>query len=432
MTPSDPSPDSAAGIPELTEHLFRHEAGKLVSALTGIFGTARLQLAEDVVQEAMVRALQTWPYHGIPVNPAAWLMQTAKNRALDVIRREKFLIEKQPQIIVSLEHWSADPVEVAVHDDEITDDRLRLIFACCHPLVPADDQTALALRTLCGFSPAEIAKAYLTSEVAIAKRLTRARQKIRDLGIPFEIPSGTELAPRLDGVLRVLYLLFNEGYKASTGDNLVREDLCAEAIRLTSLLASHPASETPRTHALLALMLLNAARLPGRVDAEGNVLRLAEQDRSTWLRPMIAQGLRHLGQAAVGNALSEYHLQAVIAACHATADDDASTDWPGILARYDQLVAIDDSPVIALNRAVAVAKVHGPAAGIEAVEQIRRRKPLDSYYLVHAVLGEFEAQLGHFQAAVGHLQKALELAEVKSEQSFLLKQLQSCEAHPSP
>ncbi|MES2661125.1 MAG: sigma-70 family RNA polymerase sigma factor [Verrucomicrobiota bacterium] len=423
---------TAAEIPKLTEHLFRHEAGKLVSALTGIFGTARLQLAEDVVQEAMVRALQTWPYHGIPANPAAWLMQTAKNRALDVIRREKFFHDKQPEIIATLDQWSGDPDAAPTHDDEIKDDRLRLIFACCHPLVPADDQTALALKTLCGFSPAEIAKAYLTTEVAIAKRLTRARQKIRDLGIPFEIPSGTELATRLDGVLQVLYLLFNEGYKASSGDNLVREDLCAEAIRLTSLLASHPATDPPRTHALLALMLLNAARLPGRVDSGGNILRLTEQDRSTWHRPMIAQGLKHLARAADGDALSEYHLQAIIAACHATAADDASTDWPGILARYDQWQEINDSPVIALNRAVALAKVHGPAAGIEAVEAIRHRKPLDSYYLVHAVLGEFEAQLGHSQTAVRHLQKALDLAEVKSEQSFLLKQLQGYEAHPSP
>ncbi|RYD21410.1 MAG: sigma-70 family RNA polymerase sigma factor [Verrucomicrobiaceae bacterium] len=415
----------------MTEHLFRHEAGKLVSALTGIFGTARLQLAEDVVQEAMVRALQTWPYHGIPANPAAWLMQTARNRALDVIRREKFFHDKQPEIIASLENWSNEATAAPRHDDEIKDDRLRLIFACCHPLVPQDDQTALALKTLCGFSPGEIARAYLTTEAAIAKRLTRARQKIQDLGIPFEIPSGEELAPRLDGVLQVLYLLFNEGYKATSGDNLVREDLCAEAIRLGSLLVSHPSADQPRTHALLALMLLNAARLPGRVDSRGNILRLTEQDRSTWHRPMIAQGLKHLASSASGDELSEYHLQAIIAASHATAADDASTDWNGILARYDQWLEINDSPVIALNRAVAIAKVHGPTAAIEAVAAIENRKSLENYYLAHAVLGELHARLGHFQAAVVHLQKALDLTDLKSEQSFLLKQLQGYEAHPS-
>ena len=428
MTPPD------LAIPKLAEHLFRHEAGKLVSVLTGIFGMARLQLAEDVVQEAMVRALQTWPYHGIPANPAAWLMQTAKNRALDLIRREKSFHDKQPEIIASLDRWSGDPATAAPprFDDEIHDDRLRLIFACCHPMISRDDQTALALKTLCGFSPAEIASAFLTTEAAVNKRLTRARQKIRDQGIPFEIPTGAELATRLDGVLQVLYLLFNEGYKASSGDNLVREDLCAEAIRLATLLAGHPSADQPGTHALLALMLLNAARLPGRMDSAGNILRLKEQDRSTWHQPMISQGLLHLARAAEGDTLSEYHLQAMIAASHATAADDAATDWPGILARYDQWLAINDSPVIALNRAVALAKVHGPAAGIEAVESIRPRKPLEAYYLVHAVLGEFEAQLGHFQAAAAHLQKALDLAEVKSEQAFLLKQLQGYEAHPSP
>lgn len=431
---TEPLPDTPpdTGVPRLTEHLFRHEAGKLVSALTGIFGMGRLQLAEDVVQEAMVRALQTWPYHGVPANPAAWLMQTARNRALDIIRREKSFQDKQPEIIATLEQWSADPDTAAQSgfEDEIKDDRLRLIFACCHPLVSLDDQTALALRTLCGFSPAEIARAYLTTEAAIAKRLTRARQKIRDLGLPFEIPSGTELAPRLESVLHVLYLLFNEGYKASSGDNLIREDLCAEAIRLTTLLADHPSADQPRTHALLALMLLNAARLPGRVDSRGNILRLTEQDRATWHRPMIAQGLAHLDLSATGESLSEYHLQAIIAASHATAADDASTDWPAILARYDQWLEINNSPVIALNRAVALAKVHGPAAGVEAVQAIGNRKPLENYYLVHAVLGEFEAQLGHYQTAVRHLQKALELADLKSEQSFLLKQLQGYEAHP--
>lgn len=424
-------PASVSGVPRMTEHLFRHEAGKLVSALTAIFGMSRLQLAEDVVQDAMIRALQTWPYHGIPENPAAWLMQTAKNRALDVIRREKFFNEKQPEIIASLESWSGGADEEAPgFEDEIKDHRLRLIFACCHPQISLEDQTALALKTLCGFSPKEIAKAYLTSEAAIEKRLTRARKKIKDLALPFEIPSGTELPARLDSVLQVLYFLFNEGYKASSGENLIREDLCTEAIRLGTLVAGHPSLALPHTHALQALMLLNAARLPGRSDSDGNILRLKDQDRSTWHKPMIGQGLLHLARAAEGEHLSEYHLQAVIAATHATAPDDASTDWPGILARYNQWMELNDSPVIALNRAVALAKVEGPAAGIAAVEAIKSCKSLEGYYLVHAVLGEFEAQLEHYQQAVKHLQRALDLAEVKSEQSFILKQLQGYEAHP--
>jgi RNA polymerase sigma factor (sigma-70 family) len=425
----DQSPVPSSEIPQLAERLFRHEAGKLVSSLTGIFGMDRLQLAEDVVQEALVRALQTWPYSGIPENPAGWLMQTAKNRALDVIRREKFFHDKQPEIITSLEHWSSDPGDghLPQFEDELKDDRLRLMFACCHPLIPSDDQTALALKTLCGFSPTEIAAAFLTTEPAIAKRLTRARQKIRDLGIPFEIPSGRELSPRLDGVLQTLYLLFNEGYKASRGDNLIREELCHEAIRLAALLAGHPSADQPRTHALIALMLLNASRLQSRTDAEGKMLRLKEQDRSTWDRMMIGKGLRHLQRAATGEDLSEYHLQAGIAACHATAPDYASTDWVRILAHYDQWTRINPSPVVALNRAVALAHVEGPEAGITAVQAIQKQGQLKSYYLVYAVLGEFETQLQHFQAAATHFQKALQLSEVKSEQSFLSKRLQDSE-----
>jgi RNA polymerase sigma factor (sigma-70 family) len=414
-------------ISRLTEHLFRLEAGKLVSVLTGVFGIDHLQLAEDVVQEALVRAFRTWPYYGIPKNPAAWITQTAKNLAYDLLRREKLFREKQTEIAVSVEQWSGDSVtdESPLFDTEIKDDRLRLIFACCHPLIPQEAQTALALKTLCGFSAAEIAKAFLTTEAAIAKRLTRTRQKIRELRIPFEIPSGEEFSVRLNGVLQTLYLLFNEGYKASSGENLVREDLCHEGIRLATLLAEHPLANQPRTHALVALMLLNAARLPARVDTEGNILRLKEQERSKWSRPMIERGIIHLGQAATGDELSEYHIQAGIAACHCMAEDYQSTDWSRILSLYDQWSKMNNSPVVALNRAVAVANVNGPGAGIEAVEAIQNRGELDSYYLLYAVLGEFEAQLHRLEAAVAHFRKALQLTEVKSERVFLSEKVRA-------
>ena len=418
-------------ISRLTEHLFRLEAGKLVSVLTGLFGIDHLQLAEDVVQEALVRAFRTWPYYGIPKNPAAWITQTAKNLAYDLLRREKLFREKQPEIVVSIEQSSASPVvdDGPLFDTEIKDDRLRLIFACCHPLLPQESQTALALKTLCGFSAAEIAKAFLTTKAAIAKRLTRTRQKIRELKIPFEIPSGEEFSGRLDGVLQTLYLLFNEGYKASSGENLIREDLCYEAIRLASLLAEHPSANQPRTHALVALMLLDAARLSARVDAKGHILRLMEQDRSKWSRPLIDRGMIHLGLAAAGDELSEYHIQAGIAACHCLAVDYESTDWPRILSLYDQWARMDKSPVIALNRAVAVANVNGPAAGIQAVEAIKNRGELESYYLLYAVLGEFEAQLEHFQTAVGHFRKALQLTEVRSERVFLTEKVRTLSLH---
>jgi len=411
-------------ISRLTDHLFRHEAGKLISILTGIFGINRLQLAEDVVQEALIRALRTWPYTGVPQNPAAWLTQTAKNLALDVIRREKLFHDKEPQIVAFMEQWPAESDESPMFENEIKDGRLRLMFACCHPALSAEDQSALALKTLCAFSPAEIGKAFLTTEAAIAKRLTRAKQKIRDEHIPFEIPAGNELSRCLDGVLQTLYLLFNEGYKASSGDHLIREELCSEAIRLASLLAEHPAGNQPRTHALTALMLLNAARLSGRTDSEGNILRLKEQDRSTWNQAMIARGMQHLSLSAAGNELTPYHLQAAIAACHCAAPDYQSTDWQKILSLYDQLLELDGSPIIALNRAVAVANVHGAQEGLEAVQAIRNGGQLNSYYLLYAVMGELESQLNHFDAAVENFRKALELAELTSEQSFLSKRLE--------
>ena len=426
---SENEADSHPEVNGLTDHLFRHESGRIVSILTGIFGIERLQLAEDVVQEAMVRALQTWPYYGVPKNPAAWLTQTAKNLALDVIRREKNFQHKQEQIIGTFEQWGGEGTEgEAAFESEIRDDRLRLMFACCHPVIPPEAQAALALKTLCGFSPAEIAKAFLTTEAAIAKRLTRARQKIKEWRVPFEIPSGEEMGPRLEGVLQTLYLLFNEGYKASSGPSLIREELCREAIRLAVLLANHPAITQPRVNALAALMLLNAARLPSRLDQEGKILRLEEQDRSRWDRAMIAQGMFHLARSAAGNELSEYHLQAGIAAVHSAAQDYPSTDWPQILALYDRLIELDDSPVVALNRAVALAQVQGPRAGIDAIEKMRHQRTLETYYLLYAVLAEFEYQLSDFQAAATHLRKALQFTELEAERSLLTQRLRQCEA----
>ncbi len=410
----------------MVEHLFRHEAGKMVATLTRIFGIEHLSLAEDVVQEALARALQTWPFYGVPKNPSAWIMRASRNLALDVVRRRKVFQNKQAEIIRLMDRQSTAPDEAIFSEDEISDDRLRLMFVCCHPAIPADAQAALALKTLGGFGVREISGAFLTSDAAIAKRLTRAKQKIREAQIPFEIPAGEELAPRLESVLQSLYLLFNEGYKASTGDNLVRDELCDEAIRLAELLVQHRTGNQPKTHALLALMLLNAARFPTRLDSEGNLLRLKEQDRTRWNQLMIARGMFHFAQSAAGDELSEYHLQAGIAACHCAAKDYESTDWRQILSLYDRLTEFDQSPVVALNRAVAVAKIHGPQAGIAAVAAIRSSQKLKSYYLLYAVLGEFESQLDHKQTAAEHFRRSFELAETKSERAFLLKRLQSC------
>jgi RNA polymerase sigma factor (sigma-70 family) len=414
-------------ISQIVEHLFRHESSKMVATLTGIFGIEHLTLAEDVVQEALARALQTWPFYGVPENPAAWIMRASRNLALDVVRRQKVFRDKEPEIIRLMERESSASETPGVGEKEITDDTLRMMFVCCHPQIPAEDQVALALKTLCGFAPAEIGKAFLTSEAAIAKRLVRAKQKIRDARILFEIPEGEELARRLDGVLQSLYLLFNEGYKASSGEKLVREDVCQEAIRLTNLLAQHSAGNRPKTHALLALMLLNAARIPSRVDDDGNLLRLQEQDRTRWDRSMIARGMFHIAQSAAGNEISEYHLQAGIAACHCAAQNYAATDWRHILELYDRLIEFDNSPVVALNQAVALAEVNGPQAGLDSVNAIEDLKSLENYYLLHAVLGEFELRLNHLDAAAKHFRKSLHFAEIKSERAFLSKRIQACE-----
>jgi RNA polymerase sigma-70 factor (ECF subfamily) len=416
----------SAGVSRLVEHLFRHESGKMVATLTRIFGVEHWNLAEDVVQEALSRALQTWPYRGVPENPSAWIMRASRNLALDVIRREKTFRAKEAEITRLIER-DGSPSEVAIFaDQQIADDRLRMMFVCCHPVIPPEAQVALALKTLCGFSVTEISHAFLTTEAAIAKRLTRAKQKIQNAQVAFEIPTGDELERRLDSVLQSVYLLFNEGYKASSGDKLVREELCQEAIRLTELLAQHPAGNQPKTHALLALMLLNAARIPGRADEEGNLVRLEEQDRKRWDQEMIARGMSHLRHSAAGEALSEYHLQAGIAACHATAIDYSATDWSKILTLYDRLIEFDDSPVVALNRAVAVANVWGPEAGLQTVHAIRGLEKLRAYYLFYAVIGELEMRLNNYEAAAEQFRKAFELAETKSERAFLLKRLECC------
>jgi RNA polymerase sigma-70 factor (ECF subfamily) len=416
-----------AEVSRVVEHLFREESGKMVATLTRIFGIEHLTLAEDVVQEALARALQTWPFYGVPQNPSAWIMRASRNLALDVVRREKVFREKQPEIIRIMDRPSTSPDAAVFGDQEIADDRLRMMFLCCHPALPAEAQVALALKTLCGFSITEISRAFLTSEAAIAKRLTRAKQKIREAKLAFEIPAGEELAKRLDAVLQSLYLLFNEGYKASEGEKLVREDICQEAIRLTTLLAQHPAGNRPVTHALLALMLLNAARIPARADEEGNLVRLQDQDRSRWDSSKIANGMFHLARSTAGEEITEYHLQAGISACHCAAKDYESTDWPQILSLYDRLAAFDDSPVVALNRAVAVANVHGPAEGIAAIEAIPDRSQLESYYLLYAVLGEFEERRANFSAAADYFRRALKLTGVKSEHAFLSSRVKVCE-----
>ncbi len=406
----------------VTEHFFRHEGARLVATLTSHLGTHRLQLAEDVVQEALVRALQTWPYRGVPDNPAAWLTQAAKNLALDALRREQRWQEKQAEITAEQERWLSSN-DSMIERHSIADDTLRMLFVCFHPQLSSEAQMALALRTVCGLSPGEIAAAFLTSEAAIAKRLVRARQRIRELALPFAVPDDTELPTRLDGVLGALYLLFNEGYKASSGDRLVREDLCREAIRLTDHVSTHSATTAPRAFALLALMQLNASRLRARTDDAGNLLRLHEQNRTAWDQQLIAQGIASLSRATAGDTVSAYHLEAAISACHCLAVDDANTDWPRILGLYDQLVAQNTSPIVAMNRAVAVARVHGPEQGLKALAAIADRSTLEAYHLYHAICGTFAAELGRTAEALTHFKQAGNLATLPAEREFIARRV---------
>ncbi len=410
-----------AQVSGLVEHLFREESGKIIAALTGSFGLRNLELIEDAVQEALLKALRLWSFGNVPPNPPAWLMQVARNQMLDHLRRDRTWREKEDAI--SHEHEKSQAPEEIFSDDEIRDDQLRMIFACCHPALARESQVALTLKILCGFDVAEIARAFLISDETIAKRLTRARQRLQDNAIPFEIPSGDALRPRLDAVLDVLYLLFNEGYNASHGEELIRRDLCDEAIRLTNLLAKHSAGDTPKTHALLALFLFQRARFAARVNAAGEILLLRDQDRTTWDRAMISEGMSHLAGARNGENVSEFHLQAGIAACHCVAESYEATNWKNILFFYDLLLSLNDSPIIGLNRAVALSRINGAAAGLTAIENIAHRDSLKNYYLFYAVVGELHFELQHKEIAKENFAEALRLTSIPAEQNFLRRRL---------
>ncbi|HVU24796.1 MAG TPA: DUF6596 domain-containing protein [Opitutus sp.] len=432
MIPPPPDSPPAAGQPaQLVEHFFRHETGRLHGALVRRLGVHNLSLAEDIAQEAMLRALRTWSIGGVPANPSAWITQVAMNLARDAGRHHRMAAGKEPALITHHEQMTAPPGPAGGSAGHIPDDTLRLLFVCAHPAIAPDAQVILALKILCGFGTGEIARAFLATESAIEKQLTRTKQRIAEAGIGFELPEGADLAPRLDGVLAAIYLLFNEGYKASSGDRLLREDLCQEAIRLGSLLLAHPVGRTPRTHALLALMLLTSARFPARLDDQGGLLRLDDQDRSKWDQRLIADGLLHLGHSAQGTEISEYHLLAGIAALHSLAPDYASTDWERILLHYDELLRRKPSPIVALNRAVAVAQLRGPQAGLDAIAALPQRDRLETHHLLHAVVGELHWRLGHERDAAEHFRRALALAHVGPEQAYLSRVLEHMGAPPA-
>jgi RNA polymerase sigma factor (sigma-70 family) len=423
-----PSKPNGSEVRLIVDHLFRREAGRLVAILTRYFGVTNLHLAEDVVQDALVKAMETWPFTGVPENPSAWLLQAAKNRALDQTRRAILWRGKQAELAPLMEdclHAALVP-QPPRFEDEINDSQLRMMFVCCCPGLPAEAQVALILKTLCGFGENEIAAAFIDTPAAVAKRLVRARHFLRENGVTVDLPSAVELTPRVEVVQQALYLLFSEGYKASQGDSLLRTDLCTEAIRLAQMLSMHSAGDRPSTHALLALMHLNAARNPARVDDVGGVLLMAGQDRGLWDQDQIRQGMHHLAASGAGDRVTRYHLEAGIAACHVLAKDFAATNWRQIVGLYDQLLEQDSSPVVALNRAVALAKLEGPRAALEVIDRMANRDALEPYHLLHAVAGQLWLEAGEKERAAGCLRRALELAVLPAERNLLEQRLLLC------
>ncbi len=420
-------------VRELVEHLFRHRAGRILATLTRVLGLEHFDLAEEVVQDAMLQALRQWPFRGIPADPGAWLTHVASNRALDVIRRRTAFRRKLHQVETRLRAatGSGSPWIGPASPREVEDDQLAMMFICCHPAISAESRVALTLKTVSGFAVAEIARAFLVPEAAIAQRLVRAKRLIHDQGLALVLPPASELPARLDSVLQVIYLLFNEGYSAHHGEDLVRDDLCDEAIRLTHLLLQRPEAAPPKVHALMSLMLFQGSRLPARVDAAGDLLLLSEQDRRLWDQRAIQLGMHHLDLASEGEELTEYHLQAAIAAKHAVADTYEATDWAAVLALYEQLLELAPSPVVALNHAVALAIVEGPGAGLRAIEAIRHDASMKSYYLLPATRADLLLRLGRLPEAAQCYREALTDQCTEPERRFLLKRLATCEAPPA-
>ncbi|OLF18249.1 RNA polymerase sigma factor [Actinophytocola xanthii] len=410
------------GPGQVVERLFRHSAGRLTSTLARALGPARIDLVEEAVQEALLRALRRWPFTGVPDNPLGWLYQVARNTALDLVRHDEVVRAKLPLLVEDRPAGRDEPAELA-------DDELAMVFLCCHPGLPLASQVALTLRTVGGLGVDEVAAALLTRPAAVAQRLVRAKRWLRDHAEAIEVPGVDELGSRVDSVLTVLYLLFDAGYDAAVGESAVRGELCAEAIRLTRLLCRDPRTDLPRVRALLALMLLQASRLAARTDEDGDLRLLADQDRGRWDQAMITEGVRVFASSCVGEERSTYHVEAAIALCHAMAPDIEGTDWARVVALYDDLLATRYSPVAALNRAIASAMALGPAATATAaaeLDRLREEPALRDYHLLPAALGALWLRAGRPDLAARYYREALGKPCSAPARRFLLDRLEHC------
>ena len=418
----DPSPHARVA------EAFRHEYARLVASVLRILRD--IDAAEEVAQDAFQQALEHWPAEGTPDRPGAWLLTTARRRALDRLRRARRAGERAPALAYDVVLGAVNEMPDVSDPDAIPDDRLRLIFTCCHPAVPADSRVALTLKLVGGLTTAEIARAFLASEPTIAQRLVRAKRTIRDGGLPYEVPEGAELSARLPAVLAVVYLIFNEGYAARSGETLVRHDLCEEALRLGQMLAELMPDE-PEVLGLVTLMELQASRAATRTDADRNLVLLEDQDRARWDQARIARGLACLERAGPMERVGPYQLQAAIAACHSRAGSWEATDWPRIVAHYETLAGLAPSPVIDLNRAVAIGLAEGAAAGLAALDRIDTAA-LRHYHLLPAARADFLRRLGRWPEAAAEYRRALGLADNARERAFLAARLARCEAGGGP
>jgi RNA polymerase sigma-70 factor (ECF subfamily) len=412
-------------LPSEIDHLFRHESGRIVATVARIFGLHNLALAEDVVQDAFSRALEVWKIRGMPDNPAAWLMTAARNRALDALRRERTVRTFAPEVDHLLRsEWTAAPALVEEFGaGQVKDDMLRMMFSCCNPALSQAAQLAVILNILCGFTAAEIAAAFFASPAALEKRLARAKKSLSETPSLFDIGDAAQFTTRLPTVHGALYLLFNEGYHGASSRGAIRAELCHEAMRLAGLLLEHPLGRTPASFALAALMAFNAARLPARTSASGDLVTLVQQDRSRWDASLMARGFALLDASASGTQVSEYHLEAAIASVHAEATGLQDTDWSRIVSFYDLLLTLNPSPVVALNRAIAVAEASGPAAGLKELAALDAPESFQRYPFYQAALGELTLRCGMADDARQHFQAALAMARNSMERQFLQERL---------